>query len=515
MSNTRTENVIKNSTSSIIYKIVHVMIQFVMRTAFIRILGNEYTGVSGLFTDIVQVLSVVELGLDSSMVYALYKPLAQRDEKRISALLKFYRSAFDIIGIAVLLGGLCLLPFLHLFVNDVPNIKENINCIFMMYVITSGFSYFLIYKTVLLRADQKSRTISNCSSVVEIVECVLEIVLLLVFKNFYAYLILRFIATVSGNMILSIISTRKYPEYMKRISERLAKADQRRLLRDLACITIYNIASVVINSTDSVFISAFVGTAEVAVIGNFTLIIRSVNTTIGQVANATKASVGNLVATANIVKQHQTFGRMNFLSFWAACCSGTCLMALLNPFIGDIWFDRSYTVPDYIIAIMVLNFFIAIMAYPVESFRIANGLFVYGWYRPAVMAVLNIVLDIYMGRKWGITGIFLATSISRLLTQVWFDPYLIYKLVFRKDSKEYFLKYILYVGVTALSCLTAFEICKLVSLSNVLIGFGSKLIVAMVIPNIFICLLFRKTDEYSYVLNMVKSLLKKVKMVSR
>ena len=511
MANTRTENVIKNSTASIVYKIVHTLIQFIVRTAFIHILGNEYTGISGLFTDILQVLSVMELGLDSSMVYALYKPLAQKDEKRITAFLKFYRTAFRIIGIVVLLGGICLLPFMQLFVKDVPNIKENLNGIFMMYVVTSGCSYFLIYKTVLFRADQKSRIISNCSSFIEILECISEVILLLVTKQFYAYLILRFVAAISGNLILSAIARKRYSAYMNKNSEKLSKVEKKKIFRDLACMTIYNVASVAINSTDSVFISAFAGTVEVAIMGNFTLIIRGVNTTIGQIANAAKASVGNLAVTSNTIKQEQVFEQMNFLSFWVACFSGTCLLVLLNPFIGDIWFDTSYTISEHIIAIMVVNFFIAVMTYSVEAFRIANGLFVYGWYRPAIMAVLNIVLDIIMGNKWGIPGIFLATTISRALTQVWFDPYLIYKMVFKKSAKQYFFKYILYLGSTALSGLTVLEICKLISLSNIWIEFGCKFIIAAIVSNILVCLLFHTTAEFKYMWNLGISLLKKVR----
>lgn len=509
MSNNRTDNVLKNSSASIIYKIVHMLVQFVMRTVFIRILGNEYTGISNLFTDIVQILSIVELGLDSSMVYALYKPLAEKNKERITALLKFYRIAFNIVGSAVIVGGICLLPFLHMFISDAPNVQENIRYIFMMYVITSGCSYFLIYKTVLLRADQKSRIIAKCSSVVEIVECISEIVLLMVWGQFYTYLILRFVSTIIRNLVLSYITNKKYSEYLKKSSVRLELAEKRKLFRDLACITVYNMAAVIINSTDSVFISTFVGTAEVAIIGNFTLIIRSANTTIGQIANATKASVGNLAATSSAIKQEIIFKRMNFLTFWASCFSCTCLIVLLNPFVGSIWLNNSYTVKEHIIVCMVINFFIAIMAYPVESFRIANGLFIYGWYRPVVMALLNIILDYFMGSRWGIVGILLATTISRVLTQVWFDPYLIYNMVFKKTSRVYFINYVTYVVVTVLSCWISYILCNLITISNVWAGFGLKLIIACIIPNLFVWAIYHKSDEFLYVKSMIVKVYRK------
>ena len=154
MADSRTTNVIKNSSASLIYKVIQILVQFIIRTVFIRLLGNEYTGVSGLFSDILHVLSLMEMGLDVSMVYSLYKPLAEKNVDRIAALLKFFRKAFNVIGVAVLVVGAALTPFLHYIVKGVPNITEDIRGIFLMYVLTSGCSYFLIYKTVLLRADQ-------------------------------------------------------------------------------------------------------------------------------------------------------------------------------------------------------------------------------------------------------------------------------------------------------------------------------------------------------------------------
>ncbi len=485
MPNNRTESVIKNSAASLLYKVIHMMVQFVIRTVFIHILGNEYTGVSGLFTDILQVLSVMELGLDSSMVYALYKPLAQKDTKKISGLLLFYKKAFLVIGFIVLAAGMSLTPFLGYIVKDIPDISEDIRGIFLIYVLTSSFSYFFIYKAVLLRADQQSRIISNCSAIVDLAECVVEITLLVLFKRFYAYLIVRFIAVILRNFIINLLAVKRYPEYFGKSAEELSIKEKRKLYRDLACLTVYNISGVAINSTDSIFISAFVGTAEVAIIGNYTLIINSLQSVVGQVVNASKASIGNLAATSNKDKQEVIFDRMNLISFWFVCISSTCMMTLMNQFVGDIWFDASYKIPESIIAILIINFFIAIMVFPVESFRTANGLFVQGWHRPAVMAVLNIVLDIYMGQRWGIIGIFLATSVSRLLTQVWYDPYLIYKFVFKKSPIKYYMNYTIYFLVTALSCYTGATACHQVHITNRFIDFGCKMVIAILISHMY------------------------------
>lgn len=509
MSDNRTSNAIRNSTASLLQKLVQILSQFALRTAFIYILGKEYTGISGLFTDILNVLSLMELGLDSSMIFSLYEPLAKHDEKRISALLKFYKSAFTIIGFVVLGAGMACTPFLSYIVKGVPNITEDIRIIFMMYVMTSAFSYFLIYKSILLRADQKSRIISKWTSIVTVTETALEILLLLVLKRFYAYLIIHLIATVGRNIVISRVSSQMYRDFFADKDSFLTKEEKRKLFKDLACLTVYNLSGVVINSTDSVFISAFVGTIEVAIIGNFTLIINSVRTSVSQIVNATKPSIGNLAATSSDNKQELIFTRMNFISFWVSCLCSTCMFVLLNPFIGDIWFDPSYKIAVEIVAVLVANFFIAVMVFPVESFRTANGLFVQGWIRPAVMAVFNIILDFYWGKAWGIFGIFIATTVSRLATQVWYDPWLVYKMVFKKKVTPYYVKYCIYAILTAVCCVVSYYLCRMIPDALGIFGFVFKLIISFAVPNLVIIAIYRKSDEFHYCLSVAGKLLRK------
>ena len=508
MSSSRTKNVIKNSTASLIQRFVQVLAHFVIRTVFIYYLGKEYTGISSLFSDVLQVISLMELGLDASMIYSLYEPVAKNDKRRISALLNFYRQAFTIIGVAVLIIGVGCTPFLRYIVKNVPNIREDIRIIFLAYVLTSACSYFLVYRSVLLRADQKSRIISNISSAVAIAETAAEAVILILTRNFFAYLIIHFVATVGRNLIISIVSTKAYREYFSDKESRLSKSEKHKLYIDLFCLTIYNLAGVVIYSTDSIFISAFVGTVEVAIIGNFTLILNAARTAVNQIVGATKPSIGNLAATSSDEKQELVFKRMNFISFWVSCFCCTCMFVLLNPFVGGIWFDESYRVGTSIIAVLVANFFIAVMVFPVESFRTANGLFVQGWLRPAVMAVINIVLDFLWGKAWGIFGIFIATTVSRLTTQVWYDPWLVYRRVFKQNVLKYYLRYLEYAGITLGTCAAAYFLSNAAVIDHKLLDFLFKALVSAIIPNCVIAVVFWKTDEFRYVFGFVRKLLK-------
>ncbi len=509
MADSRTSNVIKNSGANLINKASHILTQFALRTAFILLLGNEYTGISTLFTDILQVLSLTELGMGTAMVYALYRPLAEKDGRKISALMGFYKRVYTIVGCTVMGIGLLLMPFLDYLITDAPSIKENVRLIFFMYVITSASSYFLVYKTAILRANQQSRIISNIDSLLYVIEGVVEIIALLIFRAFFAYLILRFVFTLLRNIIISRVAERKFANYLSPSKEILSKEETRSLMKDAIALGIYKLSGVVVNSSSSIVISAFVGTQEVAIIGNFTLIINGVRTAIEQVATSAKASVGNLAVTASKEKQESVFAQMNFAAFWVASFCCTCFFVLLNPFVGDIWFSEAYKVSVIVVAILTANFFIAIMVYPVEVFRTGNGLFVQGKYRPAIMAGLNIILDLVFVRFWGIAGVLFASTVSRLLTQVWFDPYLIYKNVFKKEPFKFYAEYAMQMGVVALCCATAFVISELVYFDNNYLNFAYKMLVSVVVPNVIMLALFHRTKEFGSLIGTVAKALRK------
>lgn len=504
MKESRTSNVIKNSFASLILKSVNIFIQFVMRTAFIYLLGNEYTGVSGLFTDILSVLSLMEMGLDTSMVYALYKPLADNDKKRIVGLMNFYRTAFQIIGIVVFLSGILCISFLDYIITDVPNIKENIYLIFVFYVLTSSSSYFFVYKTILLKADQKSRLISKWSVTIQIIECIFEVIALILYKQFLIYLVMHFCAVIIKNLILSHKAGRMYAVFFYDKDSRLEEKERRILIRDIMCLTAYNFSGVIINSTDSIFISAFIGTTEVAIIGNYTLIINSIRTCVEQVVNAAKPSVGNLAVTSSYKKQKEVFNRMNFIAFYVACFCCACFYTLLIPFIRDIWFNSSYEISIVVVFILTINFYIAVMVLPVESFRTANGLFVQGWIRPVVMAVMNLILDIIMGRKWGIIGIFTATTISRISTQVWYDSYLVYKEVFGTRPWKYYIDYVLKFIIMVFVCICTNVVTGYILVEINFVDFVIKSIVTFLVSNMFLIVVFCKDKNFKYFLTIVK-----------
>lgn len=496
MSNSRKANVIKNSFASILLKVVNILMQFVLRTTFIYYLGKEYTGISNLFTDILQVLSLFDLGVSSAIIFSLYKPLAEKDRNKITKIVNFNRKVFFLIGSLILIFGLLLTPFLKYIVKDVPNIKEDIRLIFIFYILSTASSYFLVYKSTLLVADQKLRVRSYINLFFLVLECIISVVLIVIYRSFILYLSVHLIFVILNNIVTNHIANKLYRDLLIDDKLNLSKREKKKILRDVLALGIYKVSGVLVFSADSVVISAFLGTVAVAILGSYNMIINSIRTMIESIAESAKASIGNLSLNATPKQQEEVFLTINFLAFWGAVFCSACFIVLLKPFINNIWLDKSFDLPIEIVSVLVLNFYISVMVYPVEVFRTGNGLFIQGKYRPAVMAVLNIALDIILVKPFGILGVLLATTFSRLFTQVWFDPYLIYKFVFKSSVKKYLLDYIYKTFQAVAICSAAYLLSNLISISNVFLNFIIRGLIAFLISNLAIIFFYRDNTQY-------------------
>lgn len=509
--NMRKQNLLKNSGASILLKLSNIFMKFLLRTVFIYYLGKEYTGVSTLFTDILQVLSLFDLGVTNAMIFSLYKPMAEGDKHKVSALMNFYKKAYFTIGTAILIAGFAITPFLNYIVNGAPNIQEDIRVIFLFYVISTTASYFLVYRQSLLVADQKARIVFIIDTLVVIIEGIIEVVLIMIFRSFMLYLIIHLISVIARNVIVSQIATKQYKDLLNYTDEKLTKRDTKVMFNNVYSLGIYKVSGVLINSADSIIISAFVGTSELAILGTYKLIINSIRQMVESIAEASKPTIGNLSVYATAKEQRKVFEKIDFISYWIALFTGVCLFVLLDHFVTKIWMNSSFQLGVQTIIILVINYYIGIMVLPVEIFRTGNGLFVQGKYRPAIMATLNIVLNLVFVQYWGIFGILLATFLSRVTTQVWFDALLIYKLIFRKSVIEYYKIYIVRFMIFVFTATTSYFIANIFNISNVFVDFLFKLFITVIISNLVMILIYRKDERFLYLKTTLLNIFKNKK----
>ena len=521
----RSKNSIKNASSEIIVRLLTAGSKFVLRTVFIYTLGIQYNGVAGLFNDILFVFSLAELGISRAIAYALYKPLAMKDDDSIVRIMKFYKRVYRIIALVIMLAGLCLIPFLKYLVKGIDDVKEPIWLIFILFVIQSASSYLFIYKATLLEANQQKRIVSYINIVASIVQVVCESVILIVFKEYLLYLVFSIASTILKNIVISYVAQRQFPILKRKAVGPLTKEEKKQITADIGGMAIYNVSHVAVQTTDTIVTAAFFSTTIVGILSNYRLIVNTINTMISQASVSAVPSIGNLAVSATKEKMKEVYDRLSFILFMIGNFVCTALLTMMNPFIEDIWLKNSeyvFVMPTVIV--IIFNLYLCIMQYPNTSYRYSNGLFVQGRIRPAIMAVLNIVFSValaYMfsehcaqqseAAQWGVFGILLATPLSRLVTETWYDPYIVFKHVFEMPMKKYILTRLSYFLIAVLSCVVTFFgaqwLIDVLSVSNVYVEFLLRTVCSLAIPNLILVLIFFRTkifkDSVSLVLSAV------------
>ncbi len=496
MQNNRTKNTLINTSFAILSRFVSMIFGFIQKTIFIRVLGITYAGVSGLFTDILTVLSLAELGIGSAIAYSLYKPIAENDYKQIAKLMNFFKKAYFFIAVIIIFLGICLLPFITLIIKDVPDISESIHLIFILYILNTATTYLLVYKNTLLVAAQKQYIVTNIQMFFTVITVLIQCVILLIFKKFLLYLIIQIICSLLQNITINYCATKQYPELKLYSNEKISKADRNRLFKDVKALMMYKIANVITTGTDSTIISSSLGTSQVGIMGNYRTIRGYVTSTVAQFYNSINPSLGNLAATEAKEQQYFIFKKLNFGTFWITSFCSVCFFILFNPFI-KLWLGNDkWLLPLYVVGVYVMEYFFSSMIGPVGAFRIANGLFVQTKYLALIQAVLNLIISILLVKPFGILGVLLGTLLSCLLTQMWYEPLVLYKEVFKKSVIKYYLTLILYFSIMIISCLIVSIIVQFISVDNFGIDLFERVLLCIFVPNGLIILLFKNTNEF-------------------
>ena len=508
--NSRTKNTIKNMQTGLVTQFVNKLLAFVVRTVFIKMLSTEYLGINGLFTNILTMLSFAELGIGNAIIFSMYKPVANDDKEKIKSLVQLYKTSYLLIGTFIFFIGICIIPFLQFLINDMPNIKESIIVIYLLFLIDTTLSYFFSYKRSVIFAYQKENIINNYTTYMYILKAVLEIVFLIFTKNFVIYLLIQIICTFTLNIIISNKSNKMFPYLKEKNITKLSISESKSIYKNVKSLVIYKFGAVVLNGTDNILMSSMFNINLVGLCSNYTLITESVKTVIKSLLNGFKSSVGNLNATSTKEKKEEIFYQLFFVCFWvyAFCC--TSILILINPFI-KIWLGESYILELPIVWSLILIMFIDGLRYIGIVYRETLGLFEKGKFSPFMAAILNIVLSIVFGKLLGIAGIFLATSIANLLTLVWVDPYLIHKYEFGTSSKKYFKRFLIYLFVFICNYAIVFSISNFIPDTGI-VNFIIKCILVFVISNLFIYIIFRNTVEYKELKKKIFEYMKRKKI---
>ena len=487
-----------NSTRNVIFglgnQVLITLLNFISRILFIKILGEEYLGINGLFSNILTVLSLADLGIGNAITYSMYKPLAEGNKKKISALMNFYRKVYNIIAIAIAVIGLSMLPFLDKLVKTTEPIPY-LKIYFLLFLADSVVSYLLANRSAILTADQKLYITKIYNLIFSIIKIIIQIIVLIVTHNFILYLVVQVLSTFATNLCGAIVTKRLYPYLNKK--EELRKVEKKSIFDNIKSIFLYRIGGVILNNTDNILISVIINTVTVGYYSNYTMIINSVNTFTSTIFNAINSSVGNLNTEKDKNKQLKIFYVINFICNWLFGFCTVCLLILLKDFI-TLAFGVNYVL-DYLTTIIIgVNFWMPGILNAIALYRDTTGLFKETKYIIIITAILNIIFSIILGKIWGLFGILAATAISRILTNFWYEPYILFNKYFKTSVINYAKREIKYLMILIISYALIELIC--INMRNVgYLEFVIKMILCVIIPNVLYWFGNNKTEEFKYI----------------
>lgn len=470
--NSRTQNTFFNFTSSIGGQLITVLMQFVIRTVFIETLGKSYLGINGLFTNILSMLSLAEMGVGSAIIYKLYDPIAHKDENRINILMRFYKVVYRYIGIAVGVIGVCLIPFLPSLINDFEKLVElniNVAIIFLIYLFDSVSSYlFFAYKSAIIKADQQEYFINIISYFFTIGSGLLQIVCMLLFRSFELYVIITVIKTICQNLTVAVFADKKYPFLQQENPETISKEEAKGIFKDCGALFIYKMNNVVVKSTDNMVLAAFLGLDAVALYSNYAIFYTTVRTLFTKVFNSVGHSIGNLHTVHDVKQEYKVFETTMLV---AAILGAT---AFVGVFVVADEFVQSWIGSDWMLA-QPFSFLLGLEIYTVSykqalaKYRTSYGLFRQGWGRPLAGMLINLIVSIALVKPLGISGVLIGTILADWLTFAWYDPLILHRIGFEKaySVSRYYLKFAKYTLTTVAISLLDFFVC-----THVFMGWG-------------------------------------------
>ena len=489
----RIKNATQNLGWGLVNKILLILLSFIIRTVKIYYLGVEFLGLSSLFASVLNLLNLAELGFGSALIYSMYKPVAEKDTETICALLNFYKKAYRIIGSIVLVLGLTVMPFLDFFISGNPPDHINIEVVYLLILCGTVVTYFMFaYMHALLSAHQKTRILSIIHGVLEIPKSLLQIFVIVYFKNYYLLLIIIPVFTVLYNIIIALYVKKEYPDFVA--TGKLEINIYKDIIQKIKGLVLYKLGHIIGGSIENIFISAFLGLSILAIYSNYyyVLIVLHGFTTIYY--NSIRASIGNSIVTESKEKNFNDFKRLFFIQGWFAGWMGICLICLFQHFI-ILWLGSAFLLEDFVVACFVLYFYIWKMLDVVHVIKEAAGMWYLDKWRPLATAFICIILYLLLIRTFGILGVILPIIFCHLFVELPWSCRVLFRTYYRRSTKIYYKLFLSYTGFSIFLGVITYCICRLLPDTDIL-SFVGKILICLFLPNTAYYFMYRKRDEF-------------------
>lgn len=479
----KVNNTRRNIIYGLVWRLYITIMPFIIRTIFIYVLGVEYLGLDSLFVSILNVLSLAELGIGSALVFHMYKAIANDDKETICQLMSFYRKCYRIIGIIVLIIGSSLIPILKFLVKQ--DLPSDVN-LYILYVIQLGatvVSYWLFaYKNCLLNAFQRNDLISKVNIALMTVQYIFQIVLLLLVKNYYYYIAIVPVINILKNIVTSFVVNKYYPDYLP--NGKIPDETRKDIFVKVKALLFSKIGAIIVSSSDTIVISAFLGLKLSGIYSNYHYIITAVIGFISIIFESMTAGIGNSLQLDSIEKNYKEYKVVTLLNNWIIMFCSISLMCLFQPFVV-VWLGEVYLLPTFTSLLLCVFFYFWKSNNVMLLYKDAKGLWHEDRFRPLIVGIINTILDLILVINFGINGVIIASiSVYALIAIPWLF-YNVHKHIFNNSPKEMVLGFFLNIVVTVLIGLLTYYACSLVSF-----GDGSRMMNGMLLlVKFFICLI--------------------------
>lgn len=504
MKSERKKSSFKNMITAVSSNVLTIIVGLVTQAVFIKILGSEYLGLNGLFSNVISMLGIVELGMGSAIIYNMYKPIAENDHEKIKSLMHFYKKSYLIITLIISIIGIMIIPFIK-YIVDIESVTVDVNVylVYILFLLETICSYILSYKRSMLYADQKEYITNIIHMGYTIIVNTMQLSFLYFTHDYYLYLIIKVIMRLVENIVISSYVNRRYSYLLDNNVTKLDSKTEKDIFQKIKALFFHKIGGFIVSGTDNIIISKYLGLVTVGLYSNYYMIINAVQTVINHIIQATRASVGNLLVTESKKKQFDIFNKIRFVNFWISCFSSICIFVIMDSFI-TIWIGYKFVLPTKVLLVLVINFFIVSSRSTYGAFKEAAGIFYEDRFVPIIESLLNIVFSVIFVKKFGLMGVFMGTVASGLVLWCYSYPKYVYKNLFGRSYYDYIKETIYYLIVFVLIAGFSYSLAILISFENVYLQFISNVLLALIVPNVIMLLLFSKDENFKYFINMLK-----------
>ena len=497
----RTEKALKNSFVEILSNILLILFAFAIKRIFNDILGAEYLGISGLFSSLISGLCIVELGFGNAIIYNMYRPVAENDTEKIKVLIGFYQKVYQIIALIVFVLGLLLLPFVESIVGVTSEeLNLNIKLIFLLYVIDVVVSYLASYKRSMLYAHQQTYITTFVHTVVMMLTYILQILVLLIVKSFYAYLIISISLRIIENVSINIIVNKKYPYILQKSNEKLDSETVKDIKKKVKGLIFHNLSTFLVLGTDNIIISMVpgLGVLMVGVYSAYSLIMSKITAIVDSVFNSLTATVGNLLLEKDKEKIYGTFKNIFLINSWIYIFAAISFYYISFPFI-ELWMGKGFVLDKITVFVITFKLFISGLRASFGCFKNAAGIFYEDRFVPIIESFVNLVASIPLAMCYGLKGVIIGTIISTMVLYVYTFPKYVYGVVLGKNNKLYIrdiaAKVIQFVVIFVITGV----VVNIAKDSNTFITMIYRGAVCVIIPNLCLLLLNYRTKEFEFI----------------